>query len=252
MATILLLGNNVSLTEFSNFIGSEHSIDRMTIPLEDVEREEELAEETDPRELLDAVFELSLGDAALKNQSLSIARRMRSDNTILFVNTLTLTATEASARIGGDCPVIGISFVPSLTAASDVIEIAPALQTSQADLQRAKSLIQSLTKRSVEVVEDRVAMVSARILAMIVNEAAFALMEGVARPADIDMAMRLGTNYPFGPLEWCDRIGAATLVSILEALHREYGEERYRPSVLLKQYAYAGKRFYEPAEEHVA
>jgi 3-hydroxybutyryl-CoA dehydrogenase len=78
---------------------------------------------------------------------------------------------------------------------------------------------------------------------MIVNEGAFALMEGVAGAADIDTAMKLGTNYPEGPLKWADQIGPDIILAILHALHDEYAEERYRPCVLLKQLARAGKGF---------
>jgi 3-hydroxybutyryl-CoA dehydrogenase len=69
-------------------------------------------------------------------------------------------------------------------------------------------------------------------------------MEGVADPADIDTAMKLGTNYPAGPLAWADAIGADRIVAILEALQREYGEERYSPAVLLKQHAHSGRPFH--------
>lgn len=80
-------------------------------------------------------------------------------------------------------------------------------------------------------------MVMPRILCMLINEAAFALMENIATPADIDTAMKLGTNYPFGPVEWADRIGIRTVVSILDAIYRETGEERYRTAPLLRHMA---------------
>jgi 3-hydroxybutyryl-CoA dehydrogenase len=92
----------------------------------------------------------------------------------------------------------------------------------------------------VEHVEDRVGLVQMRVLATLINEAAFAVMEGVASPADIDQAMKLGTNYPKGLLEWADEIGIPIILLILDGLYREYQQERYRPCVLLKQYARAG------------
>ncbi|MCB0713325.1 MAG: 3-hydroxybutyryl-CoA dehydrogenase [Ignavibacteriae bacterium] len=162
---------------------------------------------------------------------------------LLFVNTLFMTATEVSALVGNRFPVIGISWIPELTNVGELLEAAPALQVSSEDAARAIDLLNSLIPGEVEQVEDRVALVSARILAMIINEAAFAVMEDVADASDIDTAMKLGTNYPEGPLAWVDRIGADVIVGILYALHEEYGEERYRPCVLLKQYARAGKSF---------
>ncbi len=75
---------------------------------------------------------------------------------------------------------------------------------------------------------------------MIVNEATFALMDSVASPADIDTALRLGANYPQGPLALADEIGLDVILQILEALQRESGEERYRPAPLLRMMIAAG------------
>jgi 3-hydroxybutyryl-CoA dehydrogenase len=78
-------------------------------------------------------------------------------------------------------------------------------------------------------------------LAMLVNEAASALMEGVASPQDIDTAMQLGTNYPRGPLVWADFVGLDVILSILNHLEDEYGDERYCAMPLLRQKVDAGK-----------
>jgi 3-hydroxybutyryl-CoA dehydrogenase len=72
---------------------------------------------------------------------------------------------------------------------------------------------------------------------MLANEAAFAIGEGVADPDTIDLAMQLGTNYPKGPLKWAAQLGYRRVVSVLEHLHAEYGEERYRIAPLLKRWA---------------
>ncbi|MEA2573206.1 MAG: 3-hydroxybutyryl-CoA dehydrogenase [Chloroflexia bacterium] len=91
------------------------------------------------------------------------------------------------------------------------------------------------------VIEDEVqAEVSARILAMIINEASFAVGEGVATIRDIDTAMRLGTNYPKGPLRWADEIGLDKVMAVLNNLRDSLGEERYRPSPLLWQLVKSG------------
>lgn len=160
---------------------------------------------------------------------------------ILFTNILTVTATEVAAWFAGEHAVLGFSYIPELFAKGTLVEAAPAMQTSSDAAAAALDLLRALTGREVETLTDRVALVSARTLAMIINEAAFALMEGVADPADIDTAMKLGTNYPEGPLAWADRIGLDIIVLILTALHEEYQEERYRPCVLLKQYMRARK-----------
>ncbi|HVZ40030.1 MAG TPA: 3-hydroxyacyl-CoA dehydrogenase family protein [Candidatus Kapabacteria bacterium] len=159
----------------------------------------------------------------------------------LVSNTLTMTATDVAARIECAMPVIGISYIPSIFESSSILEAATALQNGEEASLQALARLKELTGKELERVVDRVALVSARTLAMIINEAAFALMEGVAGVDDIDTAMKLGTNYPEGPLRWADRIGLDVVLSILDALHAEYREERYRPCVLLRQLVRAGQ-----------
>jgi 3-hydroxybutyryl-CoA dehydrogenase len=84
-------------------------------------------------------------------------------------------------------------------------------------------------------------LVRARIVCCLINEAVTALMEGVASAADIDLAMKLGTNYPHGPLEWADQIGLDTVLGVMQGLFDEWGEDRYRPSPLLRRMVLAGK-----------
>lgn len=79
-----------------------------------------------------------------------------------------------------------------------------------------------------------------RTIACLINEAASAVMEGVATPADIDQAMKLGTNYPHGPLAWADLIGLDTVLGVLTGLFNEFGEDRYRPCPLLRRLVTAG------------
>jgi len=92
---------------------------------------------------------------------------------------------------------------------------------------------------------DSPALCVLRTVAMLANEAADALLQGVASAADIDLAMRAGVNYPRGPLAWADRLGAATLVTVLDNLQAAYGEERYRPSLQLRRHLAEGASFHE-------
>ncbi len=87
------------------------------------------------------------------------------------------------------------------------------------------------------VVEDEVALVTARVICMIINEAYFAIQENVASRLDIDQAMKLGTNYPFGPFEWCEKIGIRNVYDLLNAVHESTGDERYKVCSLLKREA---------------
>jgi 3-hydroxybutyryl-CoA dehydrogenase len=90
-----------------------------------------------------------------------------------------------------------------------------------------------------------------RILSMIANEAAFAVGEGVASIQDIDIAMKLGTNYPHGPLQWADRIGLNLVTAALRNLQESFGEERYRPAPLLRRLAASGSAFHAPGTNPV-
>jgi 3-hydroxybutyryl-CoA dehydrogenase len=85
----------------------------------------------------------------------------------------------------------------------------------------------------IHVIDDTPGLVVTRTVAMLVNLAVDAVHQGVASRTDIDTAMRLGTNYPIGPLEWGDRWGAETVHTVLSAIHDAYGDPRYRPSPLL-------------------
>lgn len=84
-------------------------------------------------------------------------------------------------------------------------------------------------------VEDRVGMVTPRIISMIINEAYFTVQEGTANKEDIDMAMKLGTNYPWGPFEWCQKYGIRNIYELLEALYEDTKDERYKICPLLKR-----------------
>jgi 3-hydroxybutyryl-CoA dehydrogenase len=91
---------------------------------------------------------------------------------------------------------------------------------------------------------DSPALVVLRTVAMLANEAADAVLQGVGSAADIDLAMCAGVNYPKGPLAWADAIGVGTVLTTLDHLQRSYGEDRYRPSLLLRRLHCAGERFH--------
>jgi 3-hydroxybutyryl-CoA dehydrogenase len=113
------------------------------------------------------------------------------------------------------------------------IAIAKADQAPAAALSAAAGLFQALGKK-VSAVQDSPALALMRTLAMLANEAADAVLQGVATPQDIDLAMTYGVNYPRGPLAWADAVGAAHILSVLENLHVAYGDDRYRPSAWLR------------------
>jgi 3-hydroxybutyryl-CoA dehydrogenase len=160
-----------------------------------------------------------------------------SDIPLAFV-ALTRSAPGASWPSTESPRVCGFGYVPPLADAK-VIEVAPGLRTSEAARAAVVALAQALGKEPI-IVGDGAGLVGPRIVALIVNEAVQALMEGVASAADIDAAVKLGANYPRGPLEWGDAIGLDTVYAIIKGLQEEHGEDRYRPSPLLRKMVMAG------------
>jgi hypothetical protein len=134
--------------------------------------------------------------------------------------------------------VVGFSMIPPFTDSS-VLEITRPLQTPIGELEKARSFFASLGFKVVEV-PDGPGLVQARIVACLANEAISALSEGVADAKTIDTAMKLGTNYPRGPLEWAELISLPSILAIMEGLQSEYLEDRYRPHPLLKRLVAAG------------
>jgi 3-hydroxybutyryl-CoA dehydrogenase len=132
-----------------------------------------------------------------------------------------------------------------------VVELSNGLKTGEAALAEAERFFRALGKETARA-KDAPGLVFPRILSLIVNEAARALDEGVAQAAEIDTAMKLGVNYPEGPLRWADRAGLDEVLAVLEGLHAETGDDRYRPAPLIKKMVLAGllgeaagKGFYE-------
>lgn len=162
------------------------------------------------------------------------------EETVVVTNVIPAPATEIGEWLEDYPRVVGMCLLPSLLAHLPRLEVCRTPHTVDAAAARLQELLTDAGK-GVEWVEDRVGLVGVRVLSMIINEAAFAVLEKVALPGDIDRAMQLGTNYPKGPLAWGDEIGLDYIVMTLEALFEEYHDERYRPCILLKQMIRAGK-----------
>ena len=158
--------------------------------------------------------------------------------TLLLSLCLTVSATQVAGWTRHPGRVVGFALLPPLSLGLPV-ELARPLPGDTGTLERARAWWQALGLSPV-VVQDAVGMVHPRILCALINEAAFAVMEGVAAPEDIDTAMKLGTNYPRGPLEWGDLIGLDLVVAILDALEAEHRSGAYRAAPRLRQMVRAG------------
>ncbi len=185
----------------------------------------------------DAALELTLPGGAGKAGALAVLDRL-APGVPLFSNSLAVTLAEQSVRLRHRGRLAGIGAYPGVLAGG-LLEFslppahAPFLRQAAEDLARALG-------KEAAFVEDLPGMVLPRIRCMLTNEACFALAEGIAAAPDIDLAMKLGTNYSIGPLAWGERAGFGNVLAILEALHCWYGEERYRPSPLLRRAALHG------------
>ncbi|HZD03467.1 MAG TPA: 3-hydroxybutyryl-CoA dehydrogenase, partial [Longimicrobiales bacterium] len=160
------------------------------------------------------------------------------DGTILASNTSSISITGIAAHTGRPDRVIGMHFMNPVPV-MQLVEVIRGLATSDETAASVMELSRELGKTPVEV-EDFPGFVSNRVLMPMINEAVFALMEGVAGAEAIDTVMKLGMNHPMGPLALADLIGLDTCLNILEVLHRELGDDRYRPCPLLRKYVAAG------------
>lgn len=157
---------------------------------------------------------------------------------ILATNTSSISITEIAARTSRPEAVIGMHFMNPVPVMK-LIEVIRGLATSDETTQAVMELSEQLGKTPVEV-NDFPGFVSNRVLMPMINEAVFCLMEGVGEAEAIDTVMKLGMNHPMGPLGLADLIGLDTCLNILEVLHRELGDDRYRPCPLLRKYVAAG------------
>jgi len=185
--------------------------------------------------------ELTNTDKECKVKNLRFLEKRTARSTVLLSSSVTVTASEQASWLKSPARLMGCAALPTLLS-RPLLEIAPTLHTSRAAVSTVSIFLARLGKE-IAVVQDRVGMVLPRILCMLMNEASFAVMENVAHPHDVDTAMKLGTNYPLGPIEWADRLGIQQVFAILQALHQDLGEERYRIAPLLRQMA-TGKQWW--------
>ena len=158
---------------------------------------------------------------------------------ILATNTSSIPITTIGAQTGRPGQVIGMHFMNPVPL-MPLVEVIRGVETSDSTTARTVEIAKSLGKTPVEV-NDSPGFVSNRVLMPMINEAIFCVMEGVATPEAIDTVMKLGMNHPLGPLALADLIGLDVCLAILQVLHRDLGDDKYRPCPLLVRMVAAGR-----------
>jgi len=198
----------------------------------------------------DFVVEAILEDLDLKRSLFRELDGILRPEAIFASNTSSISITKLAAATKRPDRFIGMHFMNPVPV-MELVEIIRGLRTSDETTRATEELARELGKTAVEV-NDAPGFISNRVLMPMVNEAIFAYMEGVATPEAIDKVMKLGMNHPMGPLALADLIGLDVCLSILEVLHRGFGDPKYRPCPLLVKMVDAGylgrksgKGFYE-------
>jgi 3-hydroxybutyryl-CoA dehydrogenase len=186
----------------------------------------------------DLVIEAASEDENIKLQILEAVSVLVSDDTLLASNTSSISITKLAAQTRHPENFIGMHFMNPVPV-MQLVELIRGMATSDESFETAHAIVQKLGKTAA-VSEDYPAFIVNRILLPMINEAAFALYEGVGTVASIDEAMQLGANHRMGPLQLADFIGLDTCVSIMRVLQDGLGDDKYRPCPLLVKYVEAG------------
>jgi len=186
----------------------------------------------------DFVIEAATEDTAIKRAVFEQLDAIAPPHAVLATNTSAIPITKLAAHTRRPEQVIGMHFM-NPAPLMRLVEIIRGLQTSEQTLQITRALAARLGKDVVGA-NDMPGFIVNRMLIPFLNEACFALQEGLGTPEDIDRGAKLGLNHPMGPLELADLIGLDTVLYMAEVLHREFGDDKYRPPTILRNHVAAG------------
>ena len=186
----------------------------------------------------DIIIEAAVENMEVKKSIFQQLDRIAPAHAILATNTSSLPITEIAAVTNRPEKVIGMHFMNPVPV-MQLVEIIRGLATADEVYESVATMTKQLGKTGVEV-NDFPGFVANRILLPMINEAIYALYEGVATKEAIDDVMKMGMNHPMGPLTLADFIGLDTCLSIMEILHEGLGDSKYRPCPLLRKYVAAG------------
>jgi 3-hydroxybutyryl-CoA dehydrogenase len=236
MKRLCILGESPLLEEYASLLlnkgyavqGRANPGDRGVIP-------QGMKKVPKPVRTVDAALELTNTDSEQKRLNLRELDRVLSPATPILTSSVTVSLSEQATWVRTPDRLVGIGALPSFLEGA-LVELCTLERTTEKTVAAASMLLQGMGKETA-VVADSVGMVLPRLVCMIINEAYFAMQEGVAPGREIDTAMKLGTNYPKGPVEWAGRIGIRQVVAVISALHQSFGEDRYRVAPLLRKTA---------------